>query len=154
VPSADVATQEFARLIAFLNSEVGELQPFQAALRGAVGLNSGQGEPHAVWAALEPFAEKCSLKIEIRDSGPVLKPGDESGPCVVIAPMLAIVYEAIATGAWMRLKTCRNPQCRSAFYDRSKNASGAWCSMALCGNRMKARRRRKRAFAARLDSGS
>jgi predicted RNA-binding Zn ribbon-like protein len=31
-----------------------------------------------------------------------------------------------------------------AFYDRSKNRSGHWCSMRVCGNRAKARQFRER----------
>lgn len=37
-----------------------------------------------------------------------------------------------------RLKTCGN--CGWLFLDRSKNRSRAWCDMAVCGNRAKARR--------------
>jgi predicted RNA-binding Zn ribbon-like protein len=59
-----------------------------------------------------------------------------------IAGLLAIVYDAMRRGEWSRLKACRKPNCRRAYYDRSKNGSGAWCSMAVCGNRMKAKRRR------------
>jgi predicted RNA-binding Zn ribbon-like protein len=37
-----------------------------------------------------------------------------------------------------RLKAC--PACGWLFFDRSKNRSRAWCDMAVCGNRVKARR--------------
>ncbi|MGW6739942.1 CGNR zinc finger domain-containing protein [Streptomyces sp. NPDC055025] len=33
-----------------------------------------------------------------------------------------------------RLKLCRHPECRLAFYDRSKNNSGVWHNTAKCGN--------------------
>ena len=45
----------------------------------------------------------------------------------------------MADGTWRRLKACREDTCQWAFYDRSKNRSGTWCSMAVCGNRAKAR---------------
>lgn len=47
-----------------------------------------------------------------------------------------------------RMKTCGN--CGWLFLDRSKNRSRAWCDMAVCGNRAKARRhyeKRKEALA-------
>jgi predicted RNA-binding Zn ribbon-like protein len=47
-------------------------------------------------------------------------------------------------GTWKRLKACRNHGCRWAFYDYSKNRSGSWCSMQLCGNRTKTRSYRRR----------
>jgi len=34
--------------------------------------------------------------------------------------------------------------CQWAFYDRSKNRSGRWCSMRTCGNRTKTRAYRTR----------
>ena len=44
-----------------------------------------------------------------------------------------------------RLKPCGNPECRRFLLDRSKPNSARWCSMAECGNRMKARRHYQRA---------
>ncbi|MGH3007295.1 MAG: CGNR zinc finger domain-containing protein, partial [Gaiellaceae bacterium] len=43
-----------------------------------------------------------------------------------------------------RLKACRAEDCRWAFYDRARNRSRHWCSMAVCGNRTKARTFRRR----------
>jgi predicted RNA-binding Zn ribbon-like protein len=61
-----------------------------------------------------------------------------------LARLIAIVYDAIAAGAWSRLKSCRRDACRWAFYDASKNRSGAWCSMSTCGNREKVRAYQRR----------
>ncbi|MEW5957589.1 MAG: CGNR zinc finger domain-containing protein [Chloroflexota bacterium] len=36
------------------------------------------------------------------------------------------------------IKKCENPECILYFYDTSKNHVRRWCSMSLCGNRMKA----------------
>jgi predicted RNA-binding Zn ribbon-like protein len=66
-----------------------------------------------------------------------------------IARLIAIVYDAIAAGTWQRLKVCRRDACRWAFYDASKNRSGTWCSMSVCGNRAKVhayQQRRRSAF--------
>ena len=45
---------------------------------------------------------------------------------------------------WPRLKACRDDTCQWAFYDHSKNRSGHWCSMEVCGSRHKARQYRER----------
>jgi predicted RNA-binding Zn ribbon-like protein len=42
-----------------------------------------------------------------------------------------------AGGTWQRLKVCRATGCRWAFLDISR--SRMWCSMNMCGNRMKTR---------------
>ena len=61
-----------------------------------------------------------------------------------IGPILATVYDALGDKAVERLKVCRNESCRWAFYDTSRNRSGVWCSMAICGNRQKGRVYRSR----------
>jgi predicted RNA-binding Zn ribbon-like protein len=45
-----------------------------------------------------------------------------------------------------RLKLCRNDLCGSAFYDRSKNNSGVWHDVHVCGNaaNLRASRARRR----------
>ncbi|UXY25567.1 CGNR zinc finger domain-containing protein [Streptomyces sp. HUAS TT20] len=53
-----------------------------------------------------------------------------------------------------RLRPCANAECRRFLLDRGKANQARWCSMAVCGNRMKARRhyRRTRDAAAADDS--
>jgi predicted RNA-binding Zn ribbon-like protein len=123
--------------------QLAELRRFREALRLSLEANAGDGDAEAAWRSLEPFGRECCLKVEIRDSGPVLR-AEGTGEGAVIGSLFAKAYDAVATGTWARLKACRNPSCRRAYYDRSKNGSGAWCSMAVCGNRMKAKRRRQR----------
>jgi predicted RNA-binding Zn ribbon-like protein len=39
-----------------------------------------------------------------------------------------------------RLRPCANDECRLFLIDRSRAGTARWCSMGVCGNRMKARR--------------
>jgi predicted RNA-binding Zn ribbon-like protein len=39
-----------------------------------------------------------------------------------------------------RLRPCANDECRLFLLDRSRAGTARWCSMKICGNRMKARR--------------
>lgn len=43
-----------------------------------------------------------------------------------------------------RLKACANPQCERFLLDRGHSNQAKWCSMAICGNRAKARRHYER----------
>jgi predicted RNA-binding Zn ribbon-like protein len=70
-------------------------------------------------------------------------PGEE-GTDGALGRLLAIVAEAQADGTWSRLKACPWDTCRWAFYDHSRNRSGVWCNMAVCGNRAKAQAYRQR----------
>jgi predicted RNA-binding Zn ribbon-like protein len=73
---------------------------------------------------------------------------DATGLDGAIAGLMAIVAAAVERGDWARLKACPREECEWAFYDRSKNRSGRWCQMEVCGNIEKARAFRERRRAA------
>jgi predicted RNA-binding Zn ribbon-like protein len=64
-------------------------------------------------------------------------------PDRALGEILEAVLNSQANGTWPRLKACRRDVCRWVFYDRSRNNSGTWCAMSICGNREKAQRFRK-----------
>jgi predicted RNA-binding Zn ribbon-like protein len=82
------------------------------------------------------------------DGGAELRAGG-SGLDAAMRRLIAITYEAMVEGTWRRLKACRADDCHWAFYDRSRNRSGTWCEMSVCGNRAKVRAFRRRQAAAR-----
>ncbi|MFF9298213.1 CGNR zinc finger domain-containing protein [Streptomyces sp. NPDC014764] len=95
-----------------------------------------------------------------------LRPGlDEEGRVALIpvgspgewleAAVWAQVLLAQTDGTWQRLKLCREPACRSAFYDRSRNNSGVWHDVRRCGNaaNLRASRARRRQQAAEGPAG-
>jgi predicted RNA-binding Zn ribbon-like protein len=69
-----------------------------------------------------------------------------------LASLSTIVAVAQIEGNWARLKACRGDHCGWAFYDHSRNQSGTWCSMSLCGSRAKSREYRRRKRQSRADS--
>jgi predicted RNA-binding Zn ribbon-like protein len=118
-----------------------QLRDFRETLRDLLFANSGAGDPSGAWERLRPFLASTRLSLAVNPSyGLELKPEDK-GP---IASLLAVVYESQLLGTWARLRACRKASCRFAYFDRTKNASRAWCSMATCGNQAKAQRRRQR----------
>ncbi|NEC48446.1 CGNR zinc finger domain-containing protein, partial [Actinospica acidiphila] len=95
-----------------------------------------------------------------------LRPGlDEEGRVALVpvggpgewleAAVWAQVLLAQADGTWQRLKLCREPACRSAFYDRSRNNSGVWHDVRRCGNaaNLRASRARRKQQAAEAPAG-
>jgi predicted RNA-binding Zn ribbon-like protein len=78
----------------------------------------------------------------------VVEPVRSGGLPEALAQLLAYTVTASVDGSWARLKACRDPNCREIFYDTSKNHSGTWCSMRVCGTRAKQRR-----FAERKRTG-
>jgi len=77
-----------------------------------------------------------------------LAPG-VSGIDAALGTVIATVHQAINDGSWLRLKACERGHCRWVFYDASRNRSGRWCSMAVCGSREKSQRAYRRARSSR-----
>jgi len=61
---------------------------------------------------------------------------------------LVLEWDRVATELPGRLRACGNPECNKFLIDHSKPNTARWCSMASCGNRMKARRHYARRVAA------
>jgi predicted RNA-binding Zn ribbon-like protein len=62
----------------------------------------------------------------------------------LVARLLGDIASAQRTGTWLNLRVCRRDVCRWAFYDASRNHSGVWCTMSICGNRVKSANLRRR----------
>ena len=114
------------------------------ALRGLLRANNETGILASQIEVFNRLASDAPLTVRLHHDGlPTLEP-DISGVDGAIARLVGIVFTAMTDGTWARLKACRNDRCQKAFYDTSKNRSGAWCSMAGCGSRLKARAYRHR----------
>jgi predicted RNA-binding Zn ribbon-like protein len=123
-------------------SHLGLLRDFRTTVRELLVANNGEADASAAWERMRPFLARTRLNLAVNPRhGLELRPEDK-GP---IASLLAIVYESELLGTWPRLRACRKATCRFAYFDHTKNASRAWCSMATCGNQAKAQRRRERA---------
>ncbi|AKS31745.1 CGNR zinc finger domain-containing protein [Mycolicibacterium goodii] len=61
------------------------------------------------------------------------------------AARAVLAWDALRVNSPGRLRACANDECRLFLIDRSKPNTARWCSMAICGNRMKARRHYRRA---------
>jgi predicted RNA-binding Zn ribbon-like protein len=54
-----------------------------------------------------------------------------------LAPLARSAAELIVEGPSAPVRRCANPRCVLFFYDDSRSRRRRWCSMAVCGNRMK-----------------
>jgi predicted RNA-binding Zn ribbon-like protein len=61
-----------------------------------------------------------------------------------LAVRAVMTWDALAKSSPRRLRPCANGECRLFLIDRSKAGTARWCSMAVCGNRIKARRHYER----------
>jgi predicted RNA-binding Zn ribbon-like protein len=93
---------------------------------------------------LEDVAERGLLSVRFGPDGAVDIAPRADGYPAVLARLLVPVTHAAMDGTWGRVKACLADDCRWAFYDSSRNRSGRWCDMAVCGNREKVRTYRSR----------
>jgi predicted RNA-binding Zn ribbon-like protein len=94
---------------------------------------------------LDAAARRAGLGVRFHpDGGSSVEP-DAKGVDAAMGEMLAIIAASQADGTWERLKACAADDCHWAFYDHTRNRSGVWCDMAVCGNRAKVERFRERA---------
>jgi predicted RNA-binding Zn ribbon-like protein len=62
---------------------------------------------------------------------------DLKEPLRVLAPIARSIAELAALGRAVEIRKCANPRCVLYFRDRSRSQRRRWCSMAVCGNRVK-----------------
>jgi predicted RNA-binding Zn ribbon-like protein len=115
-------------------------------MRAVIGGNNGRQVYPVEVATLNEAASASGLRMRFGRDGKARLEPEASGAIGAMGRLVAALYSAMQDENWRRLKLCTEDSCRWVFYDRSKNHSSRWCSMASCGNRAKARRfRQKRA---------
>jgi predicted RNA-binding Zn ribbon-like protein len=112
----------------------------------ALLVHNGGGSPptDAELAPLRAIAEGSRLAPVMDAGGRMDLRPEAAGAPAALARLLLIIRDAQRDGTWGRLKACRNDECQWAFYDRTHAGHGAWCDMAVCGNRIKNRNLRSR----------
>ena len=113
------------------------------AMRSVVGGNSGLRVYPIDLATLNQAASASRLRMKFASDGRARLEPESTGTLGAMGRLVASLYAAMQTPEWGRLKLCGSGTCRWAFFDRSKNHSSRWCTMATCGNRAKARRFRQ-----------
>ena len=116
--------------------DVTMLRRFRSALRDLISTGSA-----AAAGRVNQIAHRGKLRVVVGETGDVHLHAAGDGASAVVANLMALVHAAAAADQLSRLKTCA--ECGWSFFDRSKNRSGTWCSMQVCGSRVKSRRYRR-----------
>jgi predicted RNA-binding Zn ribbon-like protein len=126
----------------FSRADLRRALELREAFRDLLRANSDAKAEKAALEILAQAAGRAHLTVAFeRGAPPTLEPR-ASGIDRLCGRLVSIAAGAMLDGSWERLKACRN--CRWAFFDESKNRSARWCSMQLCGNRLKTRAYRRR----------
>ena len=122
-----------------------ELRALREAIRAVLMAHAGEADEAAAWQTLASQLGPISVELRLAGVGEVaLEAPAPAGAPALRGALAAAIYDAVRDGTWRRLKACRKRSCLFAFYDKTKNGGGVWCSMDTCGNQAKAHRRRQR----------
>jgi predicted RNA-binding Zn ribbon-like protein len=137
---------EEAGLLRGTGVDLAQVRAIRENIRALLVHKSGEGDLNpADRKDLAALTARADLHLVLDDDLVELHPAaEDDGLSFLAATLLLIIRDAQRDGSWARLKACRNPDCHWAYYDRSHAARGAWCDMAVCGNRMKNRNLRSR----------
>jgi predicted RNA-binding Zn ribbon-like protein len=131
-PGAELSTDDHRRAI-----------ELREAIRELVAGHAGLPHDPAAMATVNEVAARADLRPVLDDPATRFEPS-ATGIDAALGRIVAAIHESIAEDTWPRLKACERDVCRWAFYDHSKNRSGHWCSMSVCGSREKNRRAYRR----------
>ncbi|TXI49398.1 MAG: zf-CGNR multi-domain protein [Mycolicibacter arupensis] len=122
------------------------LRALRADLRHVAGAHH-DGATHDPGVPLQSATAALQLN---SDGNVVLRPRG-NGARQVTSLVLSLIFRAQLADTWRRIKLCRNPKCAAVFYDRSRNNSGVWHDVRVCGNaaNLRASRARRQAGADR-----
>jgi predicted RNA-binding Zn ribbon-like protein len=120
------------------------LVAFREALRAVIAGRDHGAVDRAAQDLVNDAAREATLTVAFDRRGtPRLEPS-VAGLDALVARLVADITAASLDGTWPRLKVCPRAACGWAFYDASKNRSGRWCAMSVCGGRTKSARARAR----------
>lgn len=124
------------------------------ALRSLLLANNGETAAPSSQKQLNQLFARHTLAVFLERDGTPCLVSSGDGVDGALGQILAQMVKAVGEKSWFRLKACGEPSCAWAFYDSSKNHSGHWCAMSVCGSRYKARAYRRRQSGVRQKPAS
>jgi len=109
--------------VALGEEDLDPLRDLRVDLHAHVARAAGPGPEH-----------QAGVVLRLGPDGRVRPEPRGAGWRVLASLALIAIADAQAADTWRRLKACRNTRCEAAFFDRSRNNSGTWHDVRICGN--------------------
>ena len=103
------------------------------------GESREHGEAAIALSLLNEAADGAAVELRFEGARPRFVTRRAHGVPAAVGLILGLAAQAMLDGSWSRLKICPGEDCDWAFFDHSRNQTGRWCSMSVCGGRAKAR---------------
>ena len=123
-------------------AELARVIAFRDAVHAITVANSQRELAIGAWADIADLIADVTFSLRARGDGLDLVAKSRSATAVFLGELALICRRAQDDGSLRRLKSCVH--CEWTIYDASKNQSGRWCSMNVCGGRHNARTYRQR----------
>lgn len=132
--------------VSFTGPDLRKLVELRSRLRRALRHHDPAGDAAPGWLV----APGVSAGLQQTADGTVVPTPQGTGWKLVASLLMIESLTAQTANLWPRLKVCKNEACGTVFYDRSRNNSGVWHDVLICGNAINLRtsRARRRAEAA------
>ncbi len=124
---------------ALSDSQLARALTIREGFRSLASGNAGRPPDRKAIESLNSARGAAAVELDLAPDGPNFLPAAGDGFDRAMARLIAIVACSMLTGTWARLKACPGEHCGWAFYDHSRNRTGRWCSMSVCGGRAKAK---------------
>jgi len=128
--------------VVLAEADLGKLRRLRARLIDVIRAGEGgaaQGD--------RPLAASATTTLRLGADGAIEVLPFGQGGQHLISHLLMEMYDAQLRDTWRRLKTCSDPRCAAAFFDRSRNNSRIWHDVGVCGNAANLRAHRARRLA-------
>ena len=122
--------------------DLGRIVAFREALHAITRANQDRRVTYSELADVTDKVTDVGYRLRATPSGLELVPEAPTPSAVFLGELALICMRADDDGTLGRLKSCAH--CQWTIYDASKNQSGRWCSMSICGTRHNARAYRQR----------
>jgi len=126
-----------ARRVKMGDRDLQRARSFRELLRTMALTNNGQAAAPEMVRELQRELSRLRFRIEVDPMGGLGFESAKDGLDEALGHLLSIVSAEMIRGRWGRMKACARDVCRWVFYDHSRNRTGTWCSMAICGSRTK-----------------
>lgn len=137
--SLAVATESPRWEVELREDDLDGLRALRADLRHVAATNHDGVDPRS-----EVPLQVATAALQLNSDGSVVLRPRGNGARQVTSLVLSLILRAQLADSWRRMKLCRNPKCAAVFYDRSRNNSGVWHDVRVCGNAANLRASRAR----------
>jgi predicted RNA-binding Zn ribbon-like protein len=126
--------------VSFTERDLRRLVELRSRLRAALRHHDPVEDATPGWL----IAPGVSAGLQQTADGTVVPTPQGTGWKLVASLLMIESLAAQTANVWPRLKACKNEACGTVFYDRSRNNSGVWHDVLICGNAINLRTSRAR----------